>query len=145
MSTRRILTSWSTTLDTGCVMLTRPNIARTVGQFIINAFDDRPVKIQPLEVNFLCSLCYVCLNVVTFMFYPALVALRALWLLLPDSAPTVGQGKTFWHISRVPLTKTEPTPRVTNALLTKNGVPYKKKQIFGPKSGFSGPKKTPTF
>ena len=28
-----------------CYMLTRPNVARTVGQFIIDAFDERPVKI----------------------------------------------------------------------------------------------------
>ena len=26
-------------------LLTRPNVARTVGQFIIDAFDERPVKI----------------------------------------------------------------------------------------------------
>ena len=28
-----------------CYMLTRPNVARIVGQFIIDAFDDRPVKV----------------------------------------------------------------------------------------------------
>ena len=33
-------------------------------------------------------------------------ALRALGLLLADSAPTVGWGKTFWRVGRVPLTKT---------------------------------------
>ena len=33
-------------------------------------------------------------------------ALRALGLLLADSAPTVGWGKTFWSVGRVPLTKT---------------------------------------
>ena len=33
-------------------------------------------------------------------------ALRALGLLLADGAPTVGWGKTFWRVGRVPLTKT---------------------------------------
>ena len=28
-----------------CYMLTRPNVARIVGQFIIDAFDDRPDKV----------------------------------------------------------------------------------------------------
>ena len=28
-----------------CYMLTRPSVARIVGQFIIDAFDERPVKI----------------------------------------------------------------------------------------------------
>ena len=37
--------------------------------------------------------------------YPAR-ALRALGLLLADGAPTVGLGKTFWRVGRVPLTKT---------------------------------------
>ena len=31
---------------------------------------------------------------------------RALELLLADGAPTVGWGKTFWRVGRVPLTKT---------------------------------------
>ena len=33
-------------------------------------------------------------------------ALRALGLLLADGAPTVGLGKTFGRVGRVPLTKT---------------------------------------
>ena len=33
-------------------------------------------------------------------------ALRALGLLLADGAPTVGWGKTFWRVGRVPPTKT---------------------------------------
>ena len=33
-------------------------------------------------------------------------ALRALGLLLADGAPTVGLGKTFWRVGRVPPTKT---------------------------------------
>ena len=37
--------------------------------------------------------------------YPAR-ALRALGLLLADGASTVGWGKTFWGVGRVPLTKT---------------------------------------
>ena len=41
-------------------------------------------------------------------FYPAR-ALRALGLLLADGAPTVGLGKTFWRVGRVPLTKTDVT------------------------------------
>ena len=32
-------------------------------------------------------------------------ALRALGLLLADGAPTVGRGKTFWHVSRIFLRK----------------------------------------
>ena len=40
--------------------------------------------------------------------YPAR-ALRALGLLLADGAPTVGWGKTFWRVGRVPLTKTDVT------------------------------------
>ena len=36
-------------------------------------------------------------------------ALRALGLLLADGAPTVGLGKTFWRVGRVPLTKTDVT------------------------------------
>ena len=36
-------------------------------------------------------------------------ALRALGLLLADGAPTVGWGKTFWRVGRVPLTKTDVT------------------------------------
>ena len=36
-------------------------------------------------------------------------ALRALGLLLADGAPTVGLGKTFWGVGRVPLTKTDVT------------------------------------
>ena len=35
--------------------------------------------------------------------------LRALGLLLADGAPTVGWGKTFWRVGRVPLTKTDVT------------------------------------
>ena len=38
----------------------------------------------------------------TEVVYPA----RALGLLLADGAPTVGWGKTFWCVGRVPLTKT---------------------------------------
>ena len=37
-------------------------------------------------------------------------ALRALGLLLADSAPTVGGGKTFWRVSRVFFTETAVTP-----------------------------------
>ena len=49
------------------------------------------------------------------MYYPARArsararrarALRALGLLLADGALTVGWGKTFWGVGRVPLTKT---------------------------------------
>ena len=32
-------------------------------------------------------------------------ALRALGLLLADGAPTLGRGKTFWHVSRIFLRK----------------------------------------
>ena len=42
--------------------------------------------------------------------YPART-LRALGLLLADGAPTVGRGKTFWRVGRVPLTKTGVTPK----------------------------------
>ena len=37
-------------------------------------------------------------------------ALRALGLLLADSAPTVGRGKTFWQVSRIFFTETAVTP-----------------------------------
>ena len=36
-------------------------------------------------------------------------ALRALGLLLADGAPTVGLGKTFGRVGRVPLAKTDVT------------------------------------
>ena len=39
-------------------------------------------------------------------------ALRALGLLLADGAPTVGWGKTFWRVGRVPLTKTGVTRKL---------------------------------
>ena len=42
------------------------------------------------------------------VYYPA-CALRALGLLLADGAPTVGWGKTFWRVGRVPLAKTDVT------------------------------------
>ena len=38
------------------------------------------------------------------IFYQAR-ALRALGLLLADSAPTMGRGKTFWQVSRIFLRK----------------------------------------
>ena len=47
-----------------------------------------------------------------YYYYPARArarracALRALGLLLADGAPTVGWGKTFRRVGRVPLTKT---------------------------------------
>ena len=44
-----------------------------------------------------------------FAVFPARAALRALGLLLADSAPTVGWGKTFGRVGRVPLTKTDVT------------------------------------
>ena len=70
-------------------------------------------------------------------------ALRALGLLLADGAPTVGWGKTFGRVGRVPLTKTGVTRKRndqfgrdqclnganaqgTNASLTKIGVTYQK-------------------
>ena len=40
--------------------------------------------------------------------YPAR-ALRAQGLLLADSVPSLGWGKTFWRLGRVPLTKTSVT------------------------------------
>ena len=46
-----------------------------------------------------------------YYYYPArrACALRALGLLLADGAPTVGWGKTFRRVGRVPLTKTGET------------------------------------
>ena len=84
-------------------------------------------------------------------------ALRALGLLLADGAPTVGWGKTFWCVGRFFLqkgpflgnqksknqsegTKSIVSARSTNGPLTKSRV-LQKKQIFGPKFEFLGPKK----
>ena len=53
-----------------------------------------------------------CLTFQQFCIYPAharsrrACALKALGLLLTDGAPTVGLGKTFGRVGRVPLTKT---------------------------------------
>ena len=64
--------------------------------------------------------------------YPA-HALRALGLLLADSVPIVGLVETFWRetgragqkqAETKPSIWTGPTPRATNAPLTKNPVVY---------------------
>ena len=49
----------------------------------------------------------MCLPIINSSF--ATRALRALGLLLADSAPTVGLGKTFGRVGRVPLAKTDVT------------------------------------
>ena len=70
-------------------------------------------------------------------------ALRALGLLLADSALTMGWGKTFWHVGRVFFYengRNTDTKRAKNGPLTKLGL-YGKRQIFVPKTKFTGPKK----
>ena len=86
-------------------------------------------------------------------------ALRALGLLLADSAPTVGRGKTFWRVNRFFFfTKTAVTPErkvgksfprwEMNGLQTGHWpklASYGKNRIFWPKTGIFGPKKESHF